>query len=193
LKVQSDLSFMYPKEFIDEEAALKRKRLWEHRLILSISFLTSLFILGPLLHELGHMSVLFVEGCAFNYDFGLNLFGLYGSIQPLCDISTAMLLLFYSAGYITTIILGGLMCLYSTNIAENNFKSYIMGLNGVGLLLSILLSIGDHGDIYLVADLLGLSEAFGHFATLFLALGVSATSLRVLEKLLRQQEENKLD
>jgi len=180
---------MYPEEFVDNDRKWKKRKIIEHKLELFFAFVSSLFVIGPVIHELGHVLIVILDGCLFDFNLGLSLLGLHGSIQPLCDMSTPVLLLFYSSGYLATIIVGGLLCFYSLNIRENDYLSYILGMFGVGILLSILLSIGDHGDVYLFLDVLGFSEGLGHLITLFVALGVSATSFRVLTVLFKQQEK----
>lgn len=180
---------MYPDEFVDEGKIVEKRKRLEHKVALFFGFVSSVFFLGPLIHELGHISVLVLEGCSFNTEFGFSLLGFHGAIQPLCDLSSAWLLFFYSSGYLAQIVLGGILCLYSVDIRENDFLSYITAVVGVGLLISVLFSIGDHGDVYLFLDVLGFPEALGHVVTLFLALGVSATCLRVLEVVFRQQEK----
>lgn len=180
---------MYPDEFVDQKRVEQKKKVLEHKVVLFLGFLGSLFVLGPVIHELGHILVLLLEGCSFDSSFGFSMFGLHGSVQPLCDLSLGWVLFFYSAGYLATIVFGGLVCLYSVNVRGNDFLSYILAVVGVGSLLSVLFSIGDHGDVYLFVDALGFSEGLGHLATLFLALGISATCLRVLELVFRQQEE----
>lgn len=179
---------MYPKNFVEEARLAKQLSELRDKIWLFLGFFGSLFVLGPLIHELGHVLVLFMEGCSFDSSFGFSLMGMHGSIQPLCDLSSGWLLLFYSSGYLATILFGGLLCLYSVNLRDNDFLSYFLSVVGIGSLLSILLSIGNHGDVYLFVGVLGLYETMGHLATLFLALGVSATCLRVLEVVFRQQD-----
>ncbi len=178
---------MYPdKYYKDLESSKRRDKLFSEVGIVTI-FLTFFLVGGQVIHELGHLAVLNWYGCISSMDTGFTfLNGFYAAIQPLCTLTDPQLLLFYSSGYIATLIFG-----MGLNIAglrrKTNRNSYFLSAAGTGALLSILLTLGSHGDIELFLNVLGL-DGYSSIAKIFIILGILGASLEDIVMLLERQE-----
>ncbi|MFB6145130.1 MAG: hypothetical protein ABEJ99_01345 [Candidatus Nanohaloarchaea archaeon] len=168
---------MFPDKYVkDIESSVKRNKSLK-RIGIYLSFLTSLILIGPALHEAGHIIVLKAIGCSYFMNFGFSVFhGVYASIEPLCNPGTATLLVFYSTGYLLTLISGTTMILLG-----NEDRKYLTAA-GTGFLLSVILTITIEGDVHSAAVLLG-ETYFEPLVTALIVLGVFVTSLRGLEKI----------
>lgn len=173
---------MFPDKHME---ALEKKRKNREKVYQAIglsSFLSSLFIIGPLIHEFGHILPLIVYECGFNLDLNFGVWqGLHGAVQPLCYLEDTKRLAFYVGGHVAVLLVSALFLLkYELK------NSVLTGLTGTGLLLSVIFALGSHGDIYQAIEILGINESFYNIITLLLLLGVSATCLRVWERLLNE-------
>lgn len=177
---------MLPQEYLDEKARHDRRKnfiLWLSRLAV---FFSSFFVIAPFLHEFSHLVVLFWEGCRFDLSIGFTIpFGIHGSVQPLCYLEETSLLMFYLSGHLGVLIAS----ILSLTVYELRNK-HILGLAGTGLLLSIPMALASYGDLFNASAILGVSGNLTLILSLILAVGVSLTSLRVLEKIFSQNGSN---
>lgn len=174
---------MLPEGYVKEQENRKlRKENWR-KVTVSALFLLSFLILGPLLHELSHIAVLMMKGCAFTHSFGFGLSGFHGYVQPLCHLRTPSLTLFYMAGYISTVGVG-VLSLETESVKKNDYAASI----GFGILFSTLLSMGSHNDVLMTTNALELPVAAGLGLALLIFLGVSSYGLQKIELLLDVSE-----
>jgi uncharacterized membrane protein YvlD (DUF360 family) len=121
--------------------------------LVAIFFGLSMLLLGPILHELSHILVLESLGCDYSLEAGFSFFsGVHASIQPLCYIHDVPLIIFYLAGYATTLAAAGFLSYHG--LAYDR-KRYLVGSIGAGMFGSIPLSIGAENDISQVLHLIG--------------------------------------
>ncbi|MFB6217389.1 MAG: hypothetical protein ABEJ72_10585 [Candidatus Aenigmatarchaeota archaeon] len=168
---------MFPEKYVkDVESSVKRNKAIQDILV-SSSFIASFVLLGPLIHEFGHIIVLKLIGCGYFLDLGFSMpHGIFASIEPLCSPSTPVLIIFYMLGYLLTLGLGTLL------VFTGSRSKYLAAL-GTGSLLSVTLTIGLEGDIQNTAILLGISS-FTPVLTALIILGIFITSLRGIEKMI---------
>lgn len=152
-------------------------------------FLLSVFLLGPLIHEASHIAVLELINCAYGFDYGFQILrGMYGSVDPYCQTSSSILLLFYLSGYLATILFGGALSAFSMK-TEGKTLSMITASTGTGLLISVLLSVGSKGDISQAISVLEIDKIYGTFAIVFIITGIFITSLRTIEHVFRLERQ----
>lgn len=174
---------MYPdKHFRDIKSSSRRRKALEH-FTLSAFFLVFLVLLGPFIHEAAHISVLWLVECSYQTEFGFTILnGLFASVKPLCTPEDYLLAVFYSSGYIATLLAGNLLVLASK--INDSFISEILAAAGSGSLISILLSAGVEGDIRNLLEVLYLDPGTGIVMMAVLVAAVIVSSLRGIEKLL---------
>lgn len=173
---------MFPdKHFEDIESSRKRKESIRNILI-SVVAVVSLLLLGPLLHELSHIISLEVIDCSYMMDINFKLLGgIYAEIQPLCYPSQDLLVVFYASGYLSTLIAGWGLIVAAHRI-KGSYYRYVAA-TGVGMLLSILLSIGKKGDIENLLEVMGMDPGLGipvSVVTMLLVLAVSFSGVKML-------------
>lgn len=165
---------MYPEKHLREIKRNSKKRKLYEVLGTSSAALSSVYLLGPLIHELSHIAVLKLFQCGYNPIWEFNAFqGLRAEVQPLCSLETPSLLLFYSVGYLSVLCIGGLLSLYSIelNKRESSLDTVVGGL-GVGLMFSLFLSLGMKGDIQNSIQILGLPQSLSFlFYGIIIAIG----------------------
>ena len=111
--------------------------------------------------------------------------GVHAEARPLCAISQGYLLLFYSVGYLATLIVGVTLNIVGSVSKENSYLSAM----GTGMLLSVLLTIGSEGDIQNALEILSLDQSYGFWISLLIILGVLAASFQGLENLAGLERE----
>jgi hypothetical protein len=180
---------MQPEKHIADLKSSSRRRKFL-QLVGSFSFfLTSVFLAGPLIHEASHIAVLEMINCTYGFDYGFQfLRGLYGSVDPYCQASNSILLLFYSAGYLTTILLGGVLSAVSMRTDGKSLSIFTASI-GTGLLISVLISVGSKGDISQAISVLEIGEIYGTLAIVFIITGIFVTSLRTIEHIFRLERK----
>lgn len=114
-------------------------------------------LIGPLLHEFGHYVLLLVLMCGdFVFNYGFNVFtGFRGDYEVFCSIEGFSLFLFYSSGYLFTLVFG-LLCFLVPKVRD--MESFFISVLGVGCLVSILASLPIHGDLDNALRVYGLGE-----------------------------------
>lgn len=142
-------------------------------------FLSSLLLIGPLIHELVHSLVLEMQGCRYNLSLEFNYFqGIHGSVEPLCHLEEPQLVIFYFSGFIAVILLSLLV-----NLLYKYKSIWMLGSLTTGLYLSNIIALNSHGDIYLASNASNLPEIFSPVFTLILVLAVSAPALEIWEEM----------
>lgn len=180
---------MQPEKFLrDLESSRKRRKIFQHLGVSAIFSACFLFI-GPLVHEAAHVAVLELYGCfhTLKLDFSL-LSGLHARVKPLCQVSDARLLLFYSVGYLATIVSGALTGMAAV---QDRKGSRYLGAASSGLLLSVLLSIGAEGDIQNAVQVFGLGPSYSLAIVLLIITGVFLSSLRTIQLFMGLEREER--
>lgn len=181
---------MFPdKHLKDLESSEKRSKLLNDSAV-AFLFLISFVLIGPLIHEIAHLSLLELKGCKYVFDIGF-LFpnGLNAEVKPLCAIKSGYLLLFYSIGYLTTLVIGASLNIAGSWTDRREYSNYFMAA-GTGMLLSVTLTIGIEGDIQNALSVMKLDPSYGIWIVLLIVLGVFASSIHGLNNLagLERQE-----
>ena len=178
---------MFPEKHLkDLESSRRRKKLLD-TLVISSAFLSTFFILGPLLHELSHILVLELKNCSYLFDFSVGFpSGFHATTEPLCSISPGQLIVFYSSGYVVTLLVGTAMNILSSRYRE---PYHILSALGTGTLLSAILTIGVKGDIQNALKAAGFSTSYGMWIALIIFLGVLGASIHGIEMLLELERE----
>jgi hypothetical protein len=178
---------MQPDKYIrDLESSRKRGR-FAKKLVLGASFIFSMIILGPLIHEVAHIAVLEFYNCFHQVDTGFTLLrGLNAEIAPLCNMESAQLLFFYSAGYISTLVTASILSMAA--LEKPRGAEYLSAI-ATGLFISVLLSVGSRGDIQNAVDVLGISRSYSLAAVLFIVTGVLLSTLKSLQLFLDLERE----
>jgi len=110
-------------------------------------FTVGYLFLGPGIHELSHLFVIWPSGCEYTFRRGFNLFtGFRASYELGCAAKPYILGLFYFSGYIGT-LLSSLAAFYLSSKSEG-WKSSLLSSLGTGMLLSIVSSISLKGDVF---------------------------------------------
>lgn len=170
---------MIPQKYLDDLESSANREQSIHHLKLSLLFLVSMVALGPFLHEISHAAVLELNQCIYSFTGSFSLYGFHASIQPFCSLEKSSLILFYSSGYLSTIIAGGLMKLGALEAPTEKLSHYLAA-TGTGILISIILTIGAEGDIASLMEILGAPAHWESFIVLFVVLGVFLSSLKGL-------------
>lgn len=146
---------VYPDKYVkDLESSSNRSRMFFQAAVSAV-FLVFFYFLGPLIHELSHIAVLELVGCTYRSGFGFNFFtGLYGVVRPLCTPDDSVLMLFYSSGYLSTLLIGSSMNFSALD--RDGLKSSYLAAAGTGTLLSVLMNAGVSGDVSSFLELAGL-------------------------------------
>ncbi len=171
---------MYPdKHLKDLESSERREKLLEN-LVISGAFFTCFLIIGPLIHELGHISVLEYTGCNYGFSLGFSfLSGLHGTVSPYCGLGNTELLAFYLSGYAATITAGALTLL--AGLRAGDFREKLAGMVSAGMFLSVTLGLGK-GDLAAVSEIIeaGVSSMTAS-VLLIVAVGVILSLEMVIE------------
>ena len=160
---------MYPEKYLEDLEDSKTRKSFVRRVYLVIGFLFSAFILGGLIHELGHLSVANAYGCEPQFDLGVSLFtGIHGIIESSCSMSAFGLFFFYISGYLATSA-AALIALIEGKKMEKFKGRFLRALSG-GLFISLMISADRSGDIANIASYLNypLLGDFIYVSLLFL-------------------------
>lgn len=173
---------MFPEQHVKEMENFEgRKGLYRKFFAVSI-FLASVFIAGPVIHELSHMAVLESINCSYILDWGLNINGVHGSVQPNCVPDRYQLAAFYSVGYLSTIISGGYLSFLTLRERDiSSFKMLFYTALGTGLLVSTAISLGITGDLTNLSELLGIGAFETQLFTSGIFIAISVTVVRTLQ------------
>lgn len=156
------------------------------KFIVFISLMMSSFLfIGPVIHEFTHMLVLEIADCYYTAEWFFSLAtGLSAGIQPYCYLESSWLLAFYLSGYSAVLLLGGFLSFLSLEVMDlDSFRGIFTGSLGAGLLLSLATTIALEGDVTNALEVLNAPTRYGSLLQVFVLLGASATSLKVLQHL----------
>lgn len=154
------------------------------KFIIFITIITSSYLfIGPVIHELTHMAVLEAASCYYKTQWFFSLStGLSATIQPYCYLSESWLLGFYLSGYFAVFILGGVFSFLALESFDlDRFSGILAGSLGAGLLLSLATTIALEGDIANALEVMNVPQRYGSLMQVFVLLGASATSLKLLQ------------
>lgn len=148
-------------------------------------FLSSLLVIGPLLHELGHAVILELKNCQYDLNLGFSHFqGVHGSVEPFCHLNETSLLIFYLSGFLAVITIALIF-----NLLYNKNQAWSIGSITTGLYISNILALGGHGDVHLAAKAANLPEIFIPVFSLILVIAVSSPSLKIWETMFDTNSE----
>lgn len=175
---------MFPdKHLRDLKSSNRRARLFGSSLI-ALLFILSFLILGPLLHETAHIAMLELRNCGYLFDIVLMLpHGINAEVKPLCAIKPAYLLLFYSSGYLATLLIGVSLNIIGSVRASSLSSKYLTAV-GTGMLLSVILTIGVEGDIQNAFEVMRLNTGYARWVSMVIVLGVLASTVHGLDTIL---------
>jgi len=147
---------MLPEKYTDNLERSARLRKFYKFLLSSTGFLSSIFVLGAIVHEFSHIYLLELYGCSYTAAWSVSNIGLSAGVQPLCSMVPVQLLAFYSIGYISVILSGVLLGVISLKIIDKRpLASAILGSSSIGFLLSVFSTIAMDGDIVSFMNVLG--------------------------------------
>lgn len=170
---------MHPESYLKKERRKRKISKFRKYVTQVFIFGMSMLFFGPAIHELSHILVLFLTGCDLDLTFNFVLpLGLTGAIQPLCYLDNTESFIFYSSGHLAVLTVASIL-LAKYERSDNHY----FAIAGTGFLLSVLFALAYRGDIFNAAEVIGLSRLFPVVFSAFLLLGVSITSLRILQKL----------
>lgn len=179
---------MMPEKYIkDLESSSRRNKFLRHFGIAAV-FLASFLLIGPLLHEISHIFTLEFKGCMYYFRPGFSILnGFRAEVEPLCSLGTAYLILFYSIGYLGTLVAGAALNVLAMERKDRKFSD-LLAAAGTGMLLSVLSTIGVEGDLQNLLEIFNM-EGYWQLVSLFVMLGVFLSSLKGVEILLRLERE----
>lgn len=166
---------MYPERHVK---AVKYSR-WTRKFFKNFNivglFVLTLFLLGPLIHELSHIAWLKYESCFYNLRMSLGWMGIYGAVKPVCHLSDTSLIVFYSSGFVSTLFAGAFLNFIAIELRNSiSHHSYLLSA-GTGLMLSVVVGLISKGDFAEAFRILGFKPVYaGMFsATLMVLIFVS--------------------
>ncbi|MFB6147933.1 MAG: hypothetical protein ABEJ66_03540, partial [Candidatus Nanohaloarchaea archaeon] len=137
-------------------------------------FLLGYYLIGPLVHEAFHVFAVRLLGCFHEVSFGFNaLTGFRGSVQPFCYMDSLSLAFFYGGGYLSTLLVGIGVHIYS--FYRETVSSNALSL-GTGILVSVLATATLSGDLIAFSETAGVREVVGT-VTVFVVLTVLLVTL----------------
>lgn len=173
---------MLPGKHIRQLENMERRQNRLKNLVLGTIFGLCTLIAGPVIHEAAHIAVMEVLNCFYSFSWGIGFGGVYGRVEPVCAPNALQLLVFYGAGYISTLVAGATLSVYaikSEKLQRFQYQSIVAA--GTGFLASTALSLSKTGDISNIAKILGLGSFYNYLIAIFVFFLISAVILRILE------------
>lgn len=177
---------MLPDHYLEELERSRRLRKFWKGLILSVILLGTFYFIAPIFHEASHILLLEFFGCNYTEAWTMSLSGLKGRIQPLCALGTAKMVAFYSVGYLSVILSGGLMGAVGIERHNSFLQDQVLTVTSSGFLLSLVVTIETKGDMENILDLLGVSPVYGTLIYLLIFLGASSIFYLLVHNFLDQ-------
>lgn len=172
---------MFPEKYIKDLESSQRRRKYVKYIFSGLLFITGFLLIGPGIHELSHAAWLELHGCIYDFQAGFSyLTGINGEVAPACTLGTPALIVFYSIGYFSTLLLGTVLDFYARATPGRNFFTSFLAL---GVLLSVLTTIGIKGDLAALGNVIGAPKGFSMLSAVFISLGVASLSLMVVKDL----------
>lgn len=170
---------MQPEEHLKKINRNNKKSRYSKDVLLVTLFILFFYFIGPLIHEIGHLAVIILQSCSYDFSISFTFIkGIYGSIQPLCYLPDTSRLIFYISGHFSV--------LFTAIIFLINFertKNVFSGVIGTGLLVSMILALGNHSDIYNAFSVVNLGASFSFLFKALIVLGVSITCLKIWQQI----------
>lgn len=157
---------MIPDTYRTEQKLSRWKKIFYRRASEVIFFVSGFLLVGPLIHELGHLLVLEIYRCTYYTSFSFNWFsGLRGVFDLRCSLDRFAQSIFYISGYSFTLASGATSVILSRRKLRHRkiFLSF-----GTGILMSVLSSVTLKGDLHTVPGF----EGFGDIGNLLVALSI---------------------
>ena len=178
---------MFPEKYIKDLESSNRRRKYLSYILSGALFVTGFLVIGPGIHEISHIAWLELHGCIYDFSTRFSLFmGLSGRVAPACAMGQSALVVFYSIGYFSTLLAGTLLDFYARSTPGKNVHVSFLSL---GLLLSVLATIGVKGDLESLGKVINAPESFSIFAASFIFLGVASLSLMAVRELEREESD----
>jgi hypothetical protein len=175
---------MLPEKYIrDMESSRRRSKLFSY-LGFSAVFIFTALVGGQVLHESAHILWLEVQSCPYEVSYGFGSGGLYGSVDPGCFLDKAKLTVFYTSGYMTTLI-AALVSGISGMRSRDSTKRLALSS---GLLMSILISITVAGDFDRAASALEVSRSVSRGLGIFMTIGILGSTLKLSDTAFKRLE-----
>lgn len=172
---------MLPGKYIRDIESSAKRGLLIHNLSVSAVFIVSFLALGPIIHEAAHIFLLEVMACFYTFNSGFSvLHGIHATVKPLCSPPKSFLLVFYSAGYVSTMLAGSFLIFIADRLER--YQKHAAAA-GTGTLLSIVLTVGVEGDVANTLLVFGLEPGLALPINIFIVLGILVTSIRGVEKM----------
>jgi len=170
---------MFPEKYLkDLESSRRRLKLFQY-LFAGLLFVLSFLFTGPLIHEFSHALWLEFHNCF--YDMSLEfryIAGLRGKIDPGCNLNSSALVVFYSIGYFNTLLIGTLIDLYGR---ATDGKHLYLSTISIGILISVLASIGLKGDLQSAAKVLEAPSGTASIVAIFISLGIISLTYKTVK------------
>ncbi len=180
---------MLPEKHLAENEILERRKKVRKRFVTVLVFLISLLFLGPLVHELLHIGWLKLVGCRYRASLGLWFTGLHGEVKPLCYLQSQHLVVFYTVGYVGTLVTAGISNLLSLHLYPDRGELAVyLSAAGSGMVLSILITVTRKGDIARAVKTVPLPEPYTLVFTVLVFTAVAVISFQAVELLLYDLE-----
>lgn len=177
---------MLPEQYLEElERSKKLKKIWKG-LALSAVILTTFYFLAPLVHEASHILFLEFFDCSYSQAWSLSVSGLTGSIQPLCTLGDTALIGFYSIGYLSVILSGGVLGGLGIERHNSFLLDQLLTVTSIGFLLSLMVTIETKGDLKNILDLIGLDPVYGELVSVLVLFGASSITYLLFHNFLDQ-------
>lgn len=179
---------MLPEKYVrDLESSSRRSKLFR-KLFIAVTFLTSFFLIGPIIHEIAHLATLEFKGCPHYFRPGFSILnGFRAEVTPFCSLETAYLMVFYSSGYLATLVSGAVLNIGAMEREEGKLSDFLAAA-GTGMLLSVLTTIGSEGDLLNLLEIFNLG-GYWKIVSLFVILGVFMSSLKGIDLLLQLERK----
>jgi len=179
---------MYPDRHVRSLKRSKlKKKIYRNTGILVI-FLLCLMFIGPLIHETTHILWMEYQNCIYDYGLNLGPTGLHGIIKPLCQMSNLNLIIFYSTGYLSTLIFGTALNVSATEMHERTSR-YVYPLSaGTGLMLSVVIGLTAKGDLAEIFDILGFDPLYSQMFTAALMVSIFLSNFKSIDIILSELE-----
>lgn len=170
---------MYPKKYIkDLESSRRRSELFKHLIAGGLFVLGFLFI-GPLIHEISHALWLEFHGCFYQMNFEFTyVIGIRGMVDPGCNLNSSALVVFYAVGYLSTLLTGTSLDFYARTTDGENL---LLSSFSIGLLISVLATIGLKGDLQSLVSVLNAPESVASVISAFIMLGIISLTYKTVK------------
>lgn len=175
---------MHPEKHLEEKIFSRKKDSFYGSSALIVSFLGSYLFLGPVIHELFHVIVLWLESCSFRLSFSFDILkGLRGAVKPFCGLGSVQEFVFFIGGY-TVSFVAGLILFLEAWLFEKGFRRKAVFSVSTGIFVSVISDLSLRSDLVRGFDALKLNELLPVYFAVLVALlfGLSFLSVEILSE-----------